>query len=115
MFGGGVYHSWPSAVIALHHFDGFAERYARAVSVSEKALAALAGENRLEVRRVPNGTNTFFLRVRGVDPQVFRKRLREAGIMPGEPREGEFGLQVNETWNRATPDEISARFRKALG
>ena len=115
MFGGGVYHSWPSAVIALHHFDGFAERYARAVSVSEKVLAALAGESRLEVRRVPNGTNTFFLRVRGVDPQVFRKGLRAAGLMVGEAREGEFGLQVNETWNRATPEEISARFRKALG
>ena len=114
MFGGGVYHSWPSAAVALHHFDGFPERFARAVAISEKVLASLSGESRLEVRRVPNGTNIFFLRVRGADPAAFGQKLRTAGVIAGQPREGEFTLQVNETWNRATPEEIAARFRKAL-
>ena len=115
MFGGGVYHSWPSAAIALHHFEGFAERYAHAVEISEKAIAALGSESRLEIRRVPHGTNIFFLRVRGVDPVAFRQRLRAAGLMVGEPHDREFTLQVNETWNRTTPEDISGRLRKGLG
>src|SRR4029453_8472431 len=80
MFGGGVHRSWPFAAVALHYFDGFAGRYARAVAASEKAIAALESDSRFEVRRIPNGTNIFLLTPRGVSPDTFRQRAQDAGV-----------------------------------
>src|ERR1039457_4821042 len=65
MFGNGLCHVWPFAAVALHFFGGFPERYAQAVATSEKVIGALQSDSRFEVTRVPNGTNIFFLRVKG--------------------------------------------------
>jgi threonine aldolase len=115
MFGGGLNHVWPFAAVALHFFDGFEERYRDAVAVSEHVISALEPDKRFEVRRVPNGTNIFSLRVKSVDAVTFRKRAQDAGLRMGEPRDGWFTLGVNETWNRASSGEIVDRFRKSLG
>ncbi|MBI3209219.1 MAG: DegT/DnrJ/EryC1/StrS family aminotransferase [Candidatus Solibacter usitatus] len=115
MFGGGVNHSWPAAAVALHFFDGFETRFRQAVKTSEAVLKALSSDSNFEVRRIENGTNIAMMRVRGVNAPVYRQRLELAGITIGAPENEWFRVQVNETWNRRQAEEITARFRKALG
>lgn len=109
MFGNGLSHVWPFAAVALHFFEGFAERYARAVAASEKVIAALQSDSRFEVTRVANGTNIFFLRVKGGGAEAFQRRVHDAGFILPAPKNDQFAVQVNETWARATPQEILAR------
>jgi threonine aldolase len=109
MFGNGLSHVWPFAAVALHFFDGFPERYAQAVATSGKVISALQADTRFEVTRVPNGTNIFFLRVKGVDAQAFQRRAQGAGFILAAPNNDRFTVQVNETWARATSQEILAR------
>ena len=109
MFGNGLSHVWPFAAVALHYFEGFQERYARAVATSEKVIAALQSDSRFEVTRVPNGTNIFSLRVKGVDALAFQRRAQSAGFVLSGPHNDSFTVLVNETWARATPQEILAR------
>ena len=109
MFGNGLSHVWPFAAVALHFFEGFGERYARAVVTSEKVIAALQTDSRFQVTRVPNGTNIFFLGVKGADEQVFQRKAQEAGFILPAANAGRFTVQVNETWARATPQEILSR------
>ena len=109
MFGNGLCHVWPFAAVGLHFFEGFPERYARAVAVSEKVISALQSGSGFEVTRVPNGTNIFFLRAKGVNAQAFQQRVQAAGFILAAPVNDLFTVQVNETWARATPQEILAR------
>ena len=109
MFGNGLAHVWPFAAVALHFFDGFPARYSQAVATSEKVITALQSDSRFEVARVPNGSNIFFLRVKGVDARVFQRRAEDAGLILSAPRNDRFTVQVNETWARVTPQEILAR------
>jgi threonine aldolase len=113
MFGGGLCHSWPFAAVAMHYIEGFEARYATAVTLSQQVIAELEGDSRFRVSRVPRGTNIFYLGVKVAG--AYRHRAFEAGITLAEPREDSFAVQVNETWNRATPAEIVARLRRALG
>jgi threonine aldolase len=115
MFGGGLCHVWPFAAVALHYLEGFEARYAKAVAVSQQVIAGLEGDSRFRVSRVARGTNIFYLRVNGTNAGAYRRRALEAGITLAEPRDESFTIQVNETWNRATPAEIRARLRRALG
>lgn len=115
MFGGGLSHVWPFAAIAQHYFDGFEQRHARAVASSERVIAALQADSRFEIRRVPNGTNIFFLRAKGVAAAAYRQRCRSAEIQLAEARpDDSFAVLVNETWNRSSTEEILSGFRKAL-
>jgi threonine aldolase len=109
MFGNGLSQVWPFAAVALHYFQGFPERYARAVATSEKVIQTLQTDSRFEVTRVPNGTNIFYLRLKGIDPQVFQKRAAEAGFVFRATRTDRFTVLVNETWGRATAEELLAR------
>ena len=109
MFGNGLSHVWPFAAVALHFFEGFPERYAQAVATSEKVIAALQSDSRFEVTRIPNGTNIFSLRVKGMDALKFQRRALDAGFILSAPRDDQFTVLVNETWARATPQEILAR------
>ena len=109
MFGNGLCHVWPFAAVALHFFEGFPERYAQAVTTSEKVIGALQADSRFEVARVPNGTNIFFVRVKGVNPEAFQRRAQDAGFILSTPHNDRFTVLVNETWARATPQEILAR------
>src|SRR5260370_6722634 len=65
MFGGGLPHAWPYAAVALHHLDGFAERFAEAAAVSEKLFGASRGPPRVTVVRPANATNVTLLQVAG--------------------------------------------------
>jgi threonine aldolase len=112
MFGNGLRSVWPSAAVAYHSFEGFPERYARAVATSEKVISALQSDSRFEVTRVPNGTNSFYLRVKGGGAEAFQRRARDAGFILPAPVNDRFTAQVNETWARATPQEILASLNR---
>lgn len=114
MFGGGLCHVWPFAAVALHYFDGFPERFGQAVATSERVIAALQSDSRFEVERIPNGTNIFLLRAKQAKADSYRQRAQANGIALGAPQNDRFTVQVNETWGRATPQEIIDRFRKSL-
>jgi threonine aldolase len=109
MFGNGLCHVWPFAAVAQHFFEGFPERYARAVAASEKVIAALESDSRFEVTRVANRTNIFFLRVKSGDAEALRRRAEAAGLLLPAPSKERFAIHVNETWARVTPKEIVAR------
>ena len=115
MFGGGLSHVWPFAAVALHYFEGFQERFQRAVTSSERVIAGLQSERRFELARIPNGTNIFSLRAKGVSAQAYQQRAQAAGILLTPAQNDWFTLSANETWNRLTPQEILDGLRKALG
>jgi threonine aldolase len=115
MFGGGLPHAWPFAVVSLHFAEGFDKRMRAAVENAERALQLLAKDSNFEIERVPNGTNIFRMHVVNVNPPVYQGRLEQAGIVAHVPTVDKFVLQVNETWARVPAAEIAARFRLAMG
>lgn len=116
MFGGGINQTWPYAAVALHYAEGFEGRFRSAVDCSEKVIAVLQKDSNFEIERIPQGTNIFRFRVRGVNAAIYQQRLESAGITTRAPASGEwYLLSVNETWNRLPAAEIVDAFRKALG
>ena len=115
MFGSGLPGAWPFAAVALNFLPGFIERFTSAVGISESFITEVERHGAFAVERMAGGTNLFRLRVDSADPEAFRGRLREREVDLGSVRaDGGFLIGVNETWNRATPDELARRFRSAL-
>jgi threonine aldolase len=116
MFGAGLPGAWPFAAVALHYMPGFVDRFRDAVAVSEAFIEQVTRHEAFAVERMAAGTNLFWLRVTGVDASAFRRRLQERGVSLGGMRsDGRVLVGVNETWNRATADDLDDRFRTALG
>ena len=114
MFGGGLNHVWPFALVALHYLDGFGDRFSRAVRVSEDWIRTLRQDDRFTIDRVSLGTNLFRLQVRGTDPAGFRKRLETHGVLISEAQRGTFLIGVNETLNRTTAPALTDAFVRAV-
>jgi len=114
MFGGGLASVWPFALVALHYLDGFADRYASAVSISEELIRGLGRHDAFTIERISPGTNLFRLRIRGADPAAVRQRLAAGGVMLSAPQEEGFLIGVNETLNRSTAAELTNAFVRSL-
>jgi threonine aldolase len=114
MFGGGLNMVWPFALVALHYLDGFAERYSRAVSISEEWMRGLQRHDAFAVERIASGTNLFRLRLRGTDAAAFQKRLAARGVLLPSPQGDAFLIGVNETLNRTTAAELTDAFARTL-
>jgi threonine aldolase len=114
MFGGGLYHVWPFAAVALHYLEGFDDRFARAARISEDFIRALGRHDAFAVERVPSGTNLFSLRLKGRDPLAFRQRLAAKDILLSAPQRDAFLVSVNETLNRTTAADLADAFVRAL-
>ena len=116
MFGGSPCRSWPLAAVALKYAEGFIDAYRRAKAVFDRMTDLLAGEDRLDFEAIPNGCNTAWLHVDGVDPAQFVRRLaaRDIHLMP--PREHWPGLMLilNPTVARMSAEDLAAGFRGAL-
>src|SRR5262249_13414372 len=95
--------------VALHFFNGFPERFAKAVATSEKVSAGLQSDSRFELSRVPNGTNIFRLAAKGVDAQALQRKAQAAGFILPPPQDGRFTVLVNESWARVNAEEILHR------
>lgn len=115
MFGSGLPAAWPFAAVALNFLPGFIERFTSAVGTSESFIAEVERHGAFSVERMAGGTNLFRLGVDSPDAEAFRQRLRERQVDLGSVRaDGRFMIGVNETWNRATPDDLARRFRSVL-
>jgi threonine aldolase len=113
MFGGGLSSVWPFAAVALHYLEGFSDRYAKAVRISEELIRGLSQREGFRIERVTPGTNLFRLRVTGTEPAEFRKRLALAGVTLSAPLGDSFTIGVNESLNRTTAAELTDAFVRA--
>jgi threonine aldolase len=116
VFGSGVFQGWPQAAVALHYFTGFAERYRKAVATGRALFAQLKKDPRFRVEEIPGGTNIFRLHVAVVDPKKYQADLQGRGVRIRIDRRGpqEFLLQVNESLNHRSADELARAFLDAL-
>ena len=114
MFGGGLAEAWPFALVALHYFDGFGQRFGAAVKASKELLALLGRDPAFRVVPITNGTNLFRLEVPNTDRVQFRARLAADGIALGAANAaGRFTVAVNETITRRPTSELAASFSRA--
>jgi threonine aldolase len=116
MFGGNLAVGWPAALVARYYMDGFLDRLKSAVRVSEDFYTAIARHPKVNVSRIPNGTNLTRLTLKGANAAAVRTKLLERHIaMPGGSPDGVVTLGVNETWNRTTGADLARAFEHALG
>jgi threonine aldolase len=108
-FGGMIYHGWEPAAIALHYFDGFTERYQSAMRNGETLFRLLAATGKVQVERVEHGSNIARIKLASGTPEALQQRLAQAGIMLRGTN-----IQVNETLNRRSPEEIAQEFARAI-
>jgi threonine aldolase len=116
MFGGGLHQSWPYAAVANYYLDGFAERFAKAVTISEELIKKLSTNSRFEIHRIASGTNIFRLTVKGMEAKTFAENLKNKNIIAraGGPTPNDLILQVNESLLRSTAAEMESIFIKSL-
>jgi threonine aldolase len=117
MFGGALWNAWPFAAVARHYAEGFLERYAVAVRVSEDFARAI--RDPLRVERIPGGSHLFYVRAPGADLARVRQRLAADRIHAPEPiangNAPALLLGVNESWNRTTGAALAEAFQRAAG
>lgn len=116
MFGGGLHQAWPYAAVANYYLDGFAERFAKAVVVSEELIKKLSANSRFEIHRIASGTNIFRLTVRGMEAKLLSENLKNKNIVAraGGPTPNDLILQVNESLLRTSASELESIFIKSL-
>ncbi|HTS31715.1 MAG TPA: beta-eliminating lyase-related protein [Bryobacteraceae bacterium] len=116
-FGSAIYQGWESAAVALHHLNGFSERYQKAVRNGEKLFELLESSGKFQIIRVPSGSNIARLRLAsGGTLDQLRDRLGEAGIRIGAAKAAtEANVQINETINRRGAEELARAFLAAAG
>lgn len=116
MFGGNLAVGWNAALVARPFMDGFEGRLKSAVAISETFYTAIAAHPRVQVERIPNGTNLTRVTFTGATPAAVAARLVERRVlMPSGPAgQSTVTLAVNETWNRTTAAELTRAFEYAL-
>jgi threonine aldolase len=114
-FGSLIYQGWESAAVALHHLDGFSERYQAAMRNGEKLFQLLDASGKFRIERVPSGSNIARLRLAGGGAlDQLRDGLAQAGIRIAAAKVATVAsLQINETVNRRTAEEIAHAFVSA--
>lgn len=115
LLGGAVFGAWPAACVALKTLDGFPERFASAVALSEEFLRRIAADRRVRVERIAGGTNITRLHLAGVDGVKLGQRLEAEGVRMPALEDGVLELQANESLLRSSAERLAQTFLRALG
>jgi threonine aldolase len=81
MFGSGLHQAWAFAAVANYYADGFTERFAKAVTVSEDLVQRLKNNSRFQVQRISSGTNIFRLTVKDIKADLFVENLKNKNTL----------------------------------
>lgn len=116
MFGSGLNQAWPFTAVANYYLDGFAERFVKAVAVSEDLIKKLSANSRFEIHRIASGTNIFRLTVKGMEAKTFVENLKSKNVIAraGGPTPNDLMLQVNESLLHSSAAELESIFVKSL-
>jgi threonine aldolase len=116
MFGSGLSQAWPFTLIANYYVDGFEERYAKSVAISETLFTNLAKHNQFIIHKIPNGTNITKLVLENVNAKMFTENLLNSSIHVGyrASSPNEIILQTNESLINSTALELENIFIKSL-
>ena len=115
MFGGGMPKAWPFAAVGAMYLEGYVDRLRRAIATADSVIGQLDKSRALDIQRIPGGTNVLTLELKNGDPQIFRDRLAERDVIVRKARKGSkrFVVQVNESINRKSAEQIIAAFDHA--
>ncbi len=114
MFGSGLHQAWIFSEVALYFQHNFAERYTKAVKISEALFDNLAKNKRFKINKITNGSNIINLEVKGISPKDFAKNLLQQGILVKEKDEISLNLLVNESILYSDENELTSKFLKSL-
>jgi threonine aldolase len=117
MFGSGLHQSWAFAAVANQYVDGFTDRFAKAVTISEDLIQRLKNNSRFRVQRINLGTNIFRLTVKDMTADLFVENLKNKNIVAraaGATLPNDLILQVNESLLRSSAAELEDAFVKSL-
>ena len=115
MFGCGLHQVWPFAAVASYYMNGFSDRFAKAVVISEELIRKLKNNPHFEINRFPSGTNLFKLTIKDLPAKTFAENLQKnAVIARAGTSANELTLSVNETLLRTTAAELEKIFIKSL-
>jgi len=112
--GGLIYHGWEPAAIALHYYEGFAERYQSAMRNGETLFRLLEAQGKFKVQRVSHGSNIAVVRLTSGSAGALQQKLAQAGIVIRAAADSpQILVQVNETLARRPAEEIAREFAHA--
>ncbi|MCH7800742.1 MAG: aminotransferase class I/II-fold pyridoxal phosphate-dependent enzyme [Chloroflexi bacterium] len=117
MFGSGLSSSAFAAALALRGFDGFEERFGKAMTKAQSLFDGLNQIDGIQVGRYEHGSNIFPLTLDpSIDIDAMADRLKESWIfVPTNADDyGRRHLTVNTTILRQSNDEILSAFREAV-
>jgi threonine aldolase len=116
MFGSGLHQSWAFAAVANHYADGFEDRYAKAVKISEEFISRIKSNSHFQVQRVDKGTNIFRIKINGMMASAFVESLKTNGVIARADATTTDTLicQVNESLLNTTVAELESIFNKCL-
>ena len=116
MFGCGLHQSWAFAAVANHYVDGFEDRYAKAVKISEEFISRIKNNSRFQVQRVDKGTNIFRIKINGMIAAALVESLKTNGIIAraDATKTDTLICLVNESLLNTTVAELESIFNKSL-
>ena len=116
MFGSGLHQSWPFAAVANYYAEGFEDRYAKAVKISEEFINRVKNNHRFEVQRVVSGSNIFRIKINGKTAAAFIESLQANGITgwADATKTDTLLCQVNESLLNTNAVKLEEIFIKCL-
>jgi threonine aldolase len=114
MFGGGLPAAWPFAAVALHYADGFIKEYETAWQNAQTFFSEIQKNEKFKVEIFANGSHIVKLHVTNTDLAKFKASLFKKNIELGVANATGFGLKINPSINRSTPQNLAGYFLESL-
>ncbi len=115
-YGGSLYQMWPAAVLAAERLPRIAGYWADTIPASEAVIGRLERDPRLQVERVPEGTNIFLVSRRdaALDGPKIKAEGARLGLKMPEPVDNRLPIKINETWLNMEADQLAGLIASAL-